>query len=371
MLLAFLRFAAAQGWKCDIYYPLEGPTPSKQEEEVRASPVVERVYPIPIHYRTPHFWRAYEFARRCEFRNEYDMRLLATAPFLYGSAFVRRQLPFTAWVACSLEEELRGLPRTRLRHYVLYNPLTLWAARRLESRCARSARSILGISSYTVEHVRRDFDVSAEKLRVVPVPVDPDLFTPGKPRSRPRPYILSVARLERRKDFPTLLRAFREVRRSRDVELRIVGSGPVREQLERLAEELGLGEDVRFLGHVSLRALREEYAGASLFALASRQEGLGIVFLEAMASGLPVVTTDSGGSADPVVSGETGFLVQVGNYRALAAAMIEVLTDPSAAGRMGRAGRERVERRFSERAVHDLLRSAMAPERDAHASSAT
>lgn len=358
-LLSFLRFAEARGWTCDVYYPLEGPRPLEREQQARTSPAVDGVYPVRIHYRAPHFWRAYEFARRCELRQVYDLHVLIATPLLLGQVFVRRRQPFTAWISCTLREELKGLPRTRIRHYLLYNPVTRWLATRQERACSRQASLILGISKYTASHVRRDLGVPADKVQVIPVPVDPELFAPGEPRRHPRPYMLSVARLDRRKDFPTLLRAFRSVRRHVDVELHIVGSGPERTALEHLVESMDLEEDVRFLGEVESPVLRDEYAGATLFALSSRQEGLGIVLLEAMAAGLPVVATDSGGSADPVVHDETGFLVAVGDSTGLADAMLRLLRDPELAQRMGEAGRERVMRHFSISVVHELLGSTI------------
>jgi glycosyltransferase involved in cell wall biosynthesis len=358
-LLSLLRFSELRGWSCDVYYPMEGPRPTRQEEELKTLSSVGELYPVRVHRRAPHFWRALEFARRCEFREGYDKYVLVATPLLLGLPFVHHGRGFTAWVASSLGEESRTIPKTRLRHYLLYNPITWLMAARLERACARRADLVIGVSRYTVSQLEREFGIPSRKLRVIPVPVDTDRFTPGTPVLNERPYILSVARLDRRKDLPTLLRAFHKVREVVNIELRIVGGGPERSRLEHTSRSIGLEKYVRFLGEVGRDELLEQYRGAALFVLSSRQEGLGIVLLEAMATGLAIVSTDSGGAADPVVSGETGFLVDVGDARALAEAVLRLLRDSAMALQMGRAGRERAVRQFSVSAVNGLLESAL------------
>ena len=110
---------------------------------------------------------------------------------------------------------------------------------------------------------------------------------------------------------------------------------------------LGISDYVKFRQNVLVEELARLYQGASLFVLSSDEEGLGIVILEAMASGLPVVSTRCGGPETAVVEGETGYLTPVGDARALADAMQHLLSHPELRQRLGRAGRQCVEERFS------------------------
>ena len=141
------------------------------------------------------------------------------------------------------------------------------------------------------------------------------------------PVILSAGRLARAKDFPTLLRAFSQVSRNRDVRLMILGEGSQRRRLEKTIRKMGLQEKVSLPGWVP-----NPYAfmsRASLFVLSSKLEGLGNVLIEAMACGCPCVSTDCpAGPAEIVDNGRFGPLVPVGDDSALAAAMERVLDSP-------------------------------------------
>jgi len=138
------------------------------------------------------------------------------------------------------------------------------------------------------------------------------------------PVILGVGRLEDQKDFPTLIRAFAQVRQVSPARLMILGWGPDRPQLEDLIRELGLEEDVALPGFVN-----NPYAymaRASVFVLSSAWEGMSNVLVEAMAVGTPVVSTDcKSGPAEVLNHGEYGSLVPVGDDEALAEAILQVL----------------------------------------------
>ena len=141
------------------------------------------------------------------------------------------------------------------------------------------------------------------------------------------PVILAAGRLARAKDFPTLLRAFRQVSRNRHVRLIILGEGRWRKRLEKMIRKMGLQEKVSLPGWVS-----NPYAfmsRASLFVLSSKYEGLPGVLIQAMACGCPCVSTNCpAGPAEILDNGRFGPLVPVGNDSALAAAMDGVLDSP-------------------------------------------
>ena len=160
---------------------------------------------------------------------------------------------------------------------------------------------------------------------------------------------IAVGRLSPEKDIPTLLHATAIVtNKEPDFRLRVIGSGPCLDSLERLRNQLGLQDHVDFPGQVE--DVAAEVAGASLFVMSSLTEGISLALLEAMAAlGLPVVATRVGGNPEIVESGETGLLVPDRSPELLAQAILQVYREPALGQRMGIAGRERVEKFFDAR----------------------
>ena len=147
-------------------------------------------------------------------------------------------------------------------------------------------------------------------------------FAPGEP-----PVVLGVGRLTRQKDFPTLIRAFAEVRRRRPARLIILGEGEDRPALVALAKELGVSDDLALPGFEE-NALAY-MARSGVFALSSAWEGLPTVLIEALASGTRVVSTDCpSGPREILQDGRLGALVPVGDAPALAGAIMGALDRP-------------------------------------------
>ena len=129
-----------------------------------------------------------------------------------------------------------------------------------------------------------------------------------------------------------------------DVDLLLVGDGPLRGELQGLLRQLGMDARVQFLG---LRSdVPDILEAVDLFALTSVSEAASLTLLEAMASRLPVVVTAVGGNPEIVRQGKEGFLVPRGNVQAVAAAFLRLLDDPVTATAMGAAGRARVEEHY-------------------------
>jgi glycosyltransferase involved in cell wall biosynthesis len=167
---------------------------------------------------------------------------------------------------------------------------------------------------------------------------------------RPGGPAVMVARLSPEKGTEHLIRAAALVaRRSPAFRLEIAGGGRCLPELQALAAQCGVAEQVRFLGEVW--DVPDLLARASLFVLPSLSEGMSLTLLEAMARGLPVVTTAVGGSPEVVVDGQTGFLVPPAAPEALAEKLLLLLSRPDLGGPMGLAGRRRVEEHFSTQAM--------------------
>jgi glycosyltransferase involved in cell wall biosynthesis len=154
---------------------------------------------------------------------------------------------------------------------------------------------------------------------------------------------VAVGRLERVKDYPTLLRAFALLARAT---LTIAGSGRAEAALQELAVQLQIEDRVAFAGFQA-----EVYGllrGADGFVLSSLWEGLPVSVLEAQAAGLPVVATDGHGTSEAMIAGLSGLLVPIGDVAALAKAMAAVMAMPNnERTAMGAAGRAFVEQRFA------------------------
>lgn len=139
------------------------------------------------------------------------------------------------------------------------------------------------------------------------------------------PEVVACGRLEHQKDYPTLLRAFATVLESRDARLTILGDGSLRENLKQLARELGISSLVRFVGFVDDPTPFLERS--SVFVHTSTYEGFPSAILEAVLTGCQIVATDApGGTREILQGGKLGALVPVGDYKAVATAILRLLS---------------------------------------------
>ena len=233
----------------------------------------------------------------------------------------------------------------------------------LKRRIFQSARAIFAVSHYTKGLVERECAVSSDRIRVVYNAVDSAVFSPGEKSSAlieryglaGKRVFLSVTRLVDYKGIDHAIRAFSDIASEfANVVYLVAGDGPDRVRLEGIARTCGIIDRVRFTGAIVPGELVAHYRLADGFVLPSREdlvtpnvEGFGIVFLEAAACGVPSIAGRSGGVPDAVVDGETGWLVDPEDPRAIAAAMRACLADPGESEKRGARGRERVKRDFN------------------------
>jgi phosphatidyl-myo-inositol dimannoside synthase len=187
-----------------------------------------------------------------------------------------------------------------------------------------------------------------------------------------RPVVVCVSRMVPRKGQDTLIRAWPQVlatdRGGRGTPaLLLVGDGPYRAKLVRLAQQAGVADSVVFTGPVPAADLPAYYDAGDVFAMPCRTrrggldvEGLGIVYLEASASGLPVVGGDSGGAPDAILPGETGYVVPGRDLAGVADRITGLLADPAGARAMGEKGAAWVDREWRWELVADRLMAILA-----------
>ncbi len=221
---------------------------------------------------------------------------------------------------------------------------------------AGASSRVIACSSHVRDELIQHCGTRASQIDVIPCGVDPDPFEVTVNLSAFRTVlagpeeriILYVGRLDPEKGVDVLVRAFALLgAEAGDLRLVIAGEGQRLQELQQLAEEVGLEEKVTFLGYVSHTALAAVYRAAELVVVPSLYEPFGMVALEAMAAGRPVVATEIGGLSEIVVLERTGLLVAAGDERALAAGMDRVLREPGLSAALGAAGRERALREYS------------------------
>jgi glycosyltransferase involved in cell wall biosynthesis len=169
------------------------------------------------------------------------------------------------------------------------------------------------------------------------------VVTPRPPENPPAAHasLLCMGRLKPQKSVDVLIRSMPAIiEQIPDVHVDIIGQGPDRKRLERLAWSTGMAGHIRFHGYVRAEVRDEIAAEAWVAVCPSAFEGWGVVCMEASARGLPVVASNVAGLNESVRDGETGVLVPYGDEAALAKALISLLRDPERRASMGAAGRQ-------------------------------
>jgi glycosyltransferase involved in cell wall biosynthesis len=199
----------------------------------------------------------------------------------------------------------------------------------LEAKEAKAANAAIAISD---DIVRRCEAAQGFKPRKLFVGIDRTRFSPAHGNVKGaslgkngKQMILCVCRLEPRKDIPTLLAAMKQVLKTVDARLVIVGNGLLRDHLTKMVDNMGLSKSVTIDSETEYEDLPAYYQSADVFSMSTLYEGLGIVFLEAMSSGVPIVSTRVG--AIPEILDSSAVLVPPRDPSALAHALVRVLTD--------------------------------------------
>jgi len=273
--------------------------------------------------------------------------LSPAAAVLHGS----RSLPVGMW----LRWMGRGVAIVAVQHGPS-RELTSWWRRRVCLRFSRLADRTVTVSAGMASLIgnRPALASAAAPLAVIPNGIDVDYWwtNASEMRTDGPVRLVMVATLDRHKGHAVLLRAVGRIREAGvDVRCELAGAGHQEKHLRSLAEKLGIGERIMFLGDLDRRGVRQALSRAHIVCHAAQSESFGMSVLEAMAAGRPIVATDVVGVGELIEDGRTGLLVRPGEPAALADAVRWLIDNPTDAAAMAEAARREARARYSMAAM--------------------
>jgi MMP alpha-(1->4)-mannosyltransferase len=288
--------------------------------------------------------------RAAEFDLVHDNQCLG-----YGILALERRIPTIATLHHPITRdrmlEMERAPNGRKRRAVG----RWYSFVRMQGRVASRLPRIVVVSANSIADIHTDMGVPLDRMRLVPVGVDQELFRPlPEVRRRPGRLITTASADVALKGLAHLLEAVAKLRTERDVSLTVIGRPKPGASMDLIAR-LGLGDCVSFVSGVTDERIVELYAESELAVVPSLYEGFSLPAIEAMATGTTLVATDGG--ALPEVTGRDGETVlqcRAGDSDALAHAIRRGLDDPELRARVGAAGRRRVVERWTWRRCAEL-----------------
>jgi glycosyltransferase involved in cell wall biosynthesis len=214
---------------------------------------------------------------------------------------------------------------------------------KMQGKVASKMPRIVVVSQNSIDDIHTDMGVSIDRMRLVPVGVDPELFKPlDHVTRRPGRLITTASADVALKGLSYLLEAMAKLRTERDVTLTIIGKPRPGHSMD-LIDSYGLAPHIEFVSGVSDERIVELYAEAEMAVVPSLYEGFSLPAIEAMCTGTPLVATDGGALPEVTgTDGETVLQCPAGDKDALAATIARGLDDAELRARVGAAGRQRV-----------------------------
>ena len=282
------------------HYPYTLALASKQHEVATR----EGLDVLHVHYAIPHATTA--FLAREMLRGERDLRVITT---LHGTdiTLVGQESSFYAITKFSIER----------------------------------SDAVTAVSAYLRDETYRAFGCVSCDLKVIPNFVNLNEYKPGEPTGRlglapdDHKLVTHISNFREVKRVKDVVRVFTRIQRAMPATLVMIGDGPERVDAENEARELGVAQDVKFLGR--LDTVASLLQASDLFILPSQTESFGLAALEAMACGSPVVATRAGGLPEVVDDGVNGILEPVGSVEAMGRRAVELLRSAERHEAMGQA----------------------------------
>lgn len=252
----------------------------------------------------------------------------AASAFLTRSMFAQGRL--------SIVTTLHGTDITLVGHHPSFHRVTKF--------CIEQSDRVTAVSEYLRVRTEESFRTNKE-IEVIPNFVDGSKFRPdGAAVSKSdfcpagQPMIIHISNFRPVKNISGVIQVFSKVRAAQKCRLVLVGDGPEIGHAEQLSSQLGISDDVLFLGNQD--CIECILPLADVLLLPSEQESFGLVCLEAMSCAVPVVATNVGGVKEVVEHGKTGFLHNPFDIDIMAASILELLRDREMRTAMGQEGRK-------------------------------
>ncbi|MFA5864841.1 MAG: GT4 family glycosyltransferase PelF [Phycisphaerae bacterium] len=235
-----------------------------------------------------------------------------------------------------------------------------WKRQMVNRFLSRKADRITAVCKFTRDRLIKNEALPENRIEIIYNGVDLSRFETISDRQEARTrlglpadsrIVVQVGTFRAVKDQASAINAFRIVHEhDADAILVFVGDGPDLPSCRKLAEQLGLGEAVRFLGQ--REDIPEILSSADVMLMTSLSEAHSVSLLEAMARRLPIVATNVGGIPETLVNHETGLLVEAKDVQGIANALLQLLRNPDLRTRMGQAGYDRVQKYFQQSQMH-------------------
>lgn len=240
-----------------------------------------------------------------------------------SAAFMAKQILATYGINIPVVTTLHGTDITLVGKDASYSPVVTFSINQSDG--------VTAVSENLKEETLSHFDIKRE-IRVIPNFIDLNRFNlqprqhfkqaiaPGDER-----VLVHTSNFRKVKRTTDVIRIFKKVQEKIPSKLLMVGDGPERTAAEQLSRELGVANDIRFLGKQD--AIEEILSVSDLFLIPSGSESFGLAALEAMACKVPVISSNTGGLPELNVDGVTGFLSDIGDVDSMAANAIHILED--------------------------------------------
>lgn len=223
--------------------------------------------------------------------------------------------------------------------------------RSLAQDLLKNANGILCQSNDTYSRIASLFPALKEKIQIIPLPFKKPIqeFQRVFKKRENSLKLISIGRLVKRKGYKYLLEAISLLPKYYNVELSIIGEGPLKNELIVLAKNLDLLDKVKFKGHIHDDEKYKLLAESDVYVLSSLHEGMGIVLQEAMFAGLPIISTNIGGQNDLLEDNINAVMVAPENSEALKDAIIKLYENNGLMEKFSKNNKEKIQNYYSDK----------------------
>lgn len=235
----------------------------------------------------------------------------------------------------SIAAKIYGVPVINTCHGISFNDKQYSFPRRFIENFFLKYSNFRKIIAVDIKGLQALKDAGIRNAVCIPNGVDPNRFNYGKGRYHVKTTFLFVGRLEKQKGLIYLINAAKILKSKKDFDIILVGEGTESDNLNKIGQEFGIGDILKFKGKITEQALNEYYLECDVFVLPSIWEGMPLTLLEAAAAGMPIIASNIGGISSIFAHEENALIVEPKNAEALANAMRRLLDDKKLREKLG------------------------------------